>query len=401
MRLLLIFELFLALALAADGDITPATVTSTSSSPTTKAPATGGAITAAPASASTTSGTPTSPVSTGTKGTGSTVPGGNTVPVSSTTVLQTSTSAGTTTTTLPKVDVEYVEFKRKCDVDGDCEYTLVAPRNDQRFLATEKSVIDEENGEVSDISSKIQQFQDTINNSTDDAQKEMQELTRKLQNAQKLLTLYQTDLQQIQKNLDDVEYQLQFSSLYIDMLAYNPQQCYAKCLIPPNATSGPSTTPSPCSGYVCHNGGRGCETDPNNTPHCQCPGNLDGYQHSCSDSGIIITTTPSDNIPFYSPGFYGPDSSNFTAPIKDILCSWTLQSSSGENGYDATKLNFTNLDSSTSTLTFYTANGAAIQATNTFTLRKLESVLKESPITIEFTAKSGSTSSFFFDMTEL
>ncbi|KAK6056016.1 hypothetical protein COOONC_06479 [Cooperia oncophora] len=130
-------------------------------------------------------------------------------------------------------------------------------------------------------------------------------------------------------------------------------------------TSGPTTTPNPCSNYTCNNDGDNCETDPDNTPHCQCPGNLDGYQHcdtgACSDSGIEITTSSSGLNPFYSPGYYGPNSTNFTAPTKDIFCSWTLTTSTGAGGYNATQSDFSKLDPATSKLIFYTPNGAVIQ----------------------------------------
>ncbi|KAK5964536.1 hypothetical protein GCK32_021515 [Trichostrongylus colubriformis] len=66
----------------------------------------------------------------------------------------------------------------------------------------------------------------------------------------------------------------------------------------------------------------------------------------------------------------------------------------------AKQFNFTSLDSTTSTLTFYSPSGAAVQATNQFNERKLDYVLAQSPITVVFTANSGSSSSFFFNMTE-
>uniref|UniRef100_A0A7I4YCH4 CUB domain-containing protein n=1 Tax=Haemonchus contortus TaxID=6289 RepID=A0A7I4YCH4_HAECO len=406
MRLLYIFGLFIVLTWAEGDDpvttnATEPALTSTTTT-TTTLPTTESSNESSPANETAAASLPTTTAS----------PAAST---SSSEASSTSTSASTTTkgpTTLPNVPVEYVEFKRSCTVDGDCEYTLIAPHNDQKFLATEKSLVDNDYNEVSNISDKIQQFQKTIADSTGDAQKKMQQLAQRLQKAQMLLDLYQSQLQQIKSDLDETEYQLQFPNLYINTLKYNPQQCYAKCLIPPTTTPapttptpGPTTTPSPCKKYECHNGATECETDSSNTPHCLCPGNLDGYQHcdtgACSDAGILITTNSSITNPFYSPGFYGPDSNNFTAPPKDIVCSWTLQTSTGQGGYNATNFDFTKLDTTTSSLIFYTPNGAEVRATNQFSQKKLDSVLSQSPITVEFRADGGSTSSFFFDMIEL
>lgn len=44
------------------------------------------------------------------------------------------------------------------------------------------------------------------------------------------LNLYQSQLLQTQQNLDDTEYQLQFSNLYINMISINQQLCYYECL---------------------------------------------------------------------------------------------------------------------------------------------------------------------------
>ncbi|XGW15443.1 hypothetical protein V3C99_001147 [Haemonchus contortus] len=397
MRLLYIFGLFIVLTWAEGDD--PVTTNATEPAP----PSTTTTTTTLPTTKSSNESSPANETAAASLSTTTASPAGE------------GTKASTTTkgpTTLPNVPVEYVEFKRICAVDGDCEYTLIAPHNDQKFLAAEKSLVDNDYNEVSNISDKIQQFQQTIAESTDGAQKKMQDLAQRLQKAQMLLDQYQAQLEKIKSDLDETEYQLQFPNLYINTLKYNPQQCYAKCLIPPTTTPapttptpGPTTTPSPCKAYECHNGATECETDSSNTPHCLCPGNLDGYQHcdtgACSDAGMSITTTSSTPIPFYSPGFYGPESTNFTAPTKDIVCSWTLQTSTGQGGYNATIFDFTKLDTTTSTLIFYTPNGAEVRVTNQFTQKKLDSVLSQSPVTVEFSVDGGSTSSFYFDMIEL
>lgn len=315
--------------------------------------------------------------------------------------------------TLPHVDVDYVEFKRSCVVDGDCEFTLVAPHNDQKFLATEQFLYSNDKDEVTDISTKIQNFSDSISQSTGHAQTKMGALSKKLQTIQEQLNLYQSQLLQTQQNLDDTEYQLQFSNLYINMISINQQLCYYECLAPPTTappasttTETPTTSPGACSVYECDNGGGDCTLDKDSIPYCgYCPGNLDGRQHcdtgACLDSGMNVNTNATEPvIYFYSPGWFGPNK-DFKVPPQDLHCLWTLSSSTEGGGYNASQFDFSKLDSATSTLYFYTPNGAKIQASNTFTLKKLLSVLSESPITVEFQTKSGSLSSFFFDMTEL
>ncbi|KAK5983403.1 EGF domain-containing protein, partial [Trichostrongylus colubriformis] len=346
MRFVFIFSLFVALSLADDPETASTSVTASSTSPST-AKSSPMSTSATMSTSIESVGTVSSTVSTSTIQSGSTVPVGSTrsvsstAPISSTTISSSSTTTVTTTTTLPNVDVEYVEFKRSCTIEGDCEYTLVAPHNNQKFLATEQSLLDEDQTVVVNISQKIQQFQQSTANSTGDADMKMRDLANRLQKAKELLDKYQADLLQIQSNLDDTEYQLQFPSLYINMLSYNPQLCYAQCLVPPTTTttttttSGPTTTPDPCSSYQCDNGGGDCQTDSSHTPYCQCPGNLDGYQHcdtgACSDSGIDIMTSPDTTIPFYSPGYYGP--SNSSAQETDISCRWTLITSTDGGGY--------------------------------------------------------------------
>ncbi|WKY01173.1 hypothetical protein Q1695_015293 [Nippostrongylus brasiliensis] len=328
-----------------------------------------------------------------------------TVPGSSSTGSTSSTSTTTSTpSTLPPVDVEYVEFQRNCVVDGDCTYVLVAPHNDQKFLATEKSAVDQDRVEVTDISAKIQQFSDSLDESTNGAHKKMLDLARQLQTAQQQLNKYQDQLKQIQKNLDDTEYQLQFTDLYLQMVSYNPQDCYFPCLSATTMTPPPSTTPSPCSDYECAFDGV-CDLDTNNQPYCKCVGNLDGSAHcytgACIDSGMDVMTDSNTTALFYSP-FYGPDTV-FEPPTKDLSCMWTLVSTDGATGYktyNTTSFDFTNLHPSASLL-FFLPNGAKVQATNQFTLKKLQSVLQEAPIVVVYTAPANVDSTFFFDAIEL
>ncbi|RCN42862.1 hypothetical protein ANCCAN_11149 [Ancylostoma caninum] len=259
-------------------------------------------------------------------------------PTISTTSLP-STDASTVWPPLPPVVVAYVEFKRKCKEDGNCEFTLVAPHDDQKALATERDEINQDKGKIEDISKKIVESSEKITVSTTEAEKKIKELSDKMENIKKLLDTFQEQLKEMESNMDDAEQQLTFPKEYIEMLKLNEQMCYSKCISEATtpaptttASPSPSTTPSPCDGYVCNNEGE-CAIDSEGKPYCKCPGNLDGYQHCdtgvCSDEPITIHTEKEKNVPFVSPGLNWTDNKSAIAQSNGITCIWKLESSEG------------------------------------------------------------------------
>ncbi|EYB91375.1 hypothetical protein Y032_0206g1959 [Ancylostoma ceylanicum] len=330
---------------------------------------------------------------------------------------------------LPPVNpdnVQYVEFKRECTENGDCEFTLVAPHDSQKELATEQDEINKDKENIEDISKKIDEFGKAIEHSTTDAENKVKELSKKLEDVRSLLDTYQQQLKEIEKNVEDAEYQLSFAQKYIEMLELNKQMCYSKCVTEaptstPSTTDPPptSTTPSPCDDFICNNGGK-CASDSEGKPYCECPGNLDGHQHcdtgTCSDEAIAIRSEKEKMAPFVSPGF-NLTSKSTTPQSKGITCIWKLESPSG---YTADELDFAGLNTTTSKLKFYYGEdeieyvlhftGIATvdlikrdvleRASNDMNKKRLNSLLSKPPIRIEFEAEKGSESHFSWTIKE-
>ncbi|KAK6742763.1 hypothetical protein RB195_010184 [Necator americanus] len=321
------------------------------------------------------------------------------------TTTPTTTTAGTTT--LPPVDVNYVEFTRRCS-SGSCQYILVAPHNNQTVMAMDQAEFESDSYDVQNISLQVQNYSDSLSSSTTYAQGQINNLSTELQEAQNLLAGYQTDLDGISGNLTTAEIKLKFSSDYISFLSLNPQMCYYKCIGPAPTTPAPSTTtippstaPSPCSNFTCPSGS--CNLDNFNNPYCDsCLGNLDGYKQcgtgSCSSAGITVTTEPDTREPFFSPGYY--NTTDVLPQDNSITCTWILYSSNGASGYNASELDFSGLDTITSSLVFYSPNGATITANNKFNQKKLQLALSATPVTIQFTASKDSKSWFKWYMME-
>ncbi|EYB91374.1 hypothetical protein Y032_0206g1959 [Ancylostoma ceylanicum] len=309
---------------------------------------------------------------------------------------------------LPPVNpdnVQYVEFKRECTENGDCEFTLVAPHDSQKELATEQDEINKDKENIEDISKKIDEFGKAIEHSTTDAENKVKELSKKLEDVRSLLDTYQQQLKEIEKNVEDAEYQLSFAQKYIEMLELNKQMCYSKCVTEaptstPSTTDPPptSTTPSPCDDFICNNGGK-CASDSEGKPYCECPGNLDGHQHcdtgTCSDEAIAIRSEKEKMAPFVSPGF-NLTSKSTTPQSKGITCIWKLESPSG---YTADELDFAGLNTTTSKLKFYYGEDE-IEASNDMNKKRLNSLLSKPPIRIEFEAEKGSESHFSWTIKE-
>ncbi|KAL6727106.1 hypothetical protein Aduo_009012 [Ancylostoma duodenale] len=317
-----------------------------------------------------------------------------------------STDASTVWPPLPPVDdVSYVEFKRECTENGNCEFTLVAPHDDQKVLAKEQDEINEDKGKIEDISKKIDEFSGKITVSTTEAEKKIKELSEKMESIRKLLDTFQEQLKEMEGNMNDAEQQLTFPQKYIEMLALNEQMCYSKCITEAStptpsttAASSPSTTPSPCDDYVCNNEGK-CDIDSDGRPYCKCPGNLDGHQHCdtgvCSEEPITILIEK-EIVPFVSPGLNWTDNKSPTDHLNEITCIWKLES---PGGYTANDLKFDGFDTETSELTFYYGSGSEMKATNKLDKDMLQKALSGPPITIQFTANKDSKSHFYWTMT--